>query len=161
MARERGLKTKVGLTFRYAPAVAYMADLVQQGFTGRPFIFNGYEQNSQWLDPDNPADKRILSAPADDHVGGWSPLASEISVHSLEGYGAPIIDIGLMLTGGQMQEVVGVLKNFVPERRRTNLTMEREPINMDDGVGTPLCDPGSVRVTTDGRPWRRPLVVGS
>jgi predicted dehydrogenase len=133
MARERGLKTKVGLTFRYAPAVAYMADLVQQGFTGRPFIFNGYEQNSQWLDPDNPADKRILSAPADDHVGGWSPLASEISVHSLEGYGAPIIDIGLMLTGGQMQEVVGVLKNFVPERRRTNLNRDREPINMDDG----------------------------
>jgi len=28
-------------------------------------------------------------------------------------------------------------------------------------VRTPLCEPGSVRVTTDCRPWRRPLVVGS
>jgi len=133
IARERGLKTKVGLTFRYAPAVVYLTSLVSEGFTGKPFIFNGYEQNSQWLDPDNPADKRILTAPADDQVGGWSPREDEISVSSLEGYGAPIIDIGLMLTGATMLEVVGVLRNFVPERRRTNLDQSREPINIDDG----------------------------
>lgn len=134
LAEAKGLKTKVGLTFRYAPAVAYMRELIEEGFCGRPFIFNGYEQNSQWLDPDNPADKRILSQPApDDPVGGWSPLEEEITVSSLEGYGAPIIDIGLMATGADATEVVGVLKNFVPERRRTNLHRERERINIDDG----------------------------
>lgn len=133
IAKERGLKTKVGLTFRYAPAVFYLTSLVADGFTGKPFIFNGYEQNSQWLDPDNPADKRILTAPGDDQVGGWSPREEEISVSSLEGYGAPIIDIGLMLTGATMREVVGVLRNFVPERRRTNLDKSREAINIDDG----------------------------
>jgi hypothetical protein len=32
----------------------YMRELVADGFIGTPFIFNGYEQNSQWLDPMNP-----------------------------------------------------------------------------------------------------------
>ena len=59
LAESKGLKTKVGLTFRYAPAVMYMFDLIRDGFVGHPFVFNGYEQNSQWLDPDNPVDKRI------------------------------------------------------------------------------------------------------
>ena len=53
-ARQRGLKTKVGLTFRYSPAMRYMRELVATGFIGTPFIFNGYEQNSQWLDPQTP-----------------------------------------------------------------------------------------------------------
>ena len=44
LARSKGLKTKVGLTFRYAPAVMYMFDLIREGFVGDPFIFNGFEQ---------------------------------------------------------------------------------------------------------------------
>ena len=51
LARQKHLKTKVGLTFRYSPAMRYMRELVANGFIGTPFIFNGYEQNSQWLDP--------------------------------------------------------------------------------------------------------------
>jgi predicted dehydrogenase len=54
LARRKGLKTKVGLTFRYSPAMRYMRELVAGGFIGTPFIFNGFEQNSQWLDPMNP-----------------------------------------------------------------------------------------------------------
>ena len=54
LARQKKLKTKVGLTFRYSPAMRYMRELVADGFIGTPFIFNGYEQNSQWLDPMNP-----------------------------------------------------------------------------------------------------------
>ncbi|HVB08906.1 MAG TPA: Gfo/Idh/MocA family oxidoreductase [Bacillota bacterium] len=136
IAGSKGLKTKVGLTFRYAPAMRYMMSLIQEGYIGRPFIFNGFEQNSQWLDPDVPADKRIHRVPpaaGDDPAGGRSPRPEDISVHSLEGYGAPIIDIGLMVVGAPLQSVVGRLKNFVPERRRTNLDTAREPINMDDG----------------------------
>jgi predicted dehydrogenase len=48
LARSKGLKTKLGFTFRYAPSVRYMRELVAQGFVGTPLI-NGYEQNSQWL----------------------------------------------------------------------------------------------------------------
>ncbi len=134
IARRRGLRTKVGLTFRYAPAMRHMLQLVAAGFCGRPFIFNGYEQNSQWLDPDVPADKRILAAPPeDDPVGGRSDREDQITVSSLEGYGAPIIDLAMLMTGQGMTEVVGVLQNFVPFRRRTNLDRGRERINIDDG----------------------------
>ena len=34
-ARERGLKTKVGLTFRYSPAMRYMRELVATGFVAQ------------------------------------------------------------------------------------------------------------------------------
>ena len=51
MAESKGLKTKVGLTFRYAPAMQYMYELISEGFIGEPFIFNGFEQNSQFISP--------------------------------------------------------------------------------------------------------------
>ena len=54
LARSRGLKTKLGFTFRYSPGVQYARALLDDGFVGTPFIFNGYEQNSQWLDPQVP-----------------------------------------------------------------------------------------------------------
>jgi len=133
LARSKGLKTKVGLTFRYAPAVMYMFDLIRQGFLGRPYVFNGYEQNSQWLDPDNPMDKRIHSVkPTDEPAWGTDLSREGITVSSLEGYGAPTIDIGLECVGGDMVEVVGRMANMVPYRRRTNLDTERERMNVDD-----------------------------
>jgi predicted dehydrogenase len=132
-AVSRGLKTKVGLTFRYAPAVMYMFDLIRQGFVGQPFVFNGYEQNSQWLDPDNPMDKRIHKVrPVGEPDWGSDPSRQGITVSSLEGYGAPTIDIGLECIGSDLMHVVGMLANMVKERRRTNLDTERERINIDD-----------------------------
>jgi predicted dehydrogenase len=133
LARSKGLKTKVGLTFRYAPAVMYMLDLIREGFIGRPLVFNGYEQNSQWLDPDNPMDKRIhKKKPVGEPPWGTDLTREGITVSSLEGYGAPTIDIGLECIGSDLVSVVGVLANLVPYRRRTNLDTERERINIDD-----------------------------
>jgi len=133
LAESKGLKTKVGLTFRYAPAVMYMFDLIREGFIGKPFIFNGYEQNSQWLDPDNPMDKRIHKVKPEGETPWGTDLSREgITVSSLEGYGAPTIDIGLECVGSDLVSVVGMLANMVPYRRRTNLDTERERINIDD-----------------------------
>lgn len=133
LADAKGLKTKVGLTFRYAPAVRYMFDLIAEGFVGTPFIFNGFEQNSQWLDPDTPMDKRIhRDKPVDEEPWGTDPRREAIHVSSLEGYGAPTIDIGLECVGADLTRVVGILANMVPYRRRTNLDVERERINVDD-----------------------------
>jgi len=84
LATSKKLKTKVGLTFRYAPAMQYMYDLIQDGFVGQPYIFNGWEQNSQWIDPAGP------SRFARQDTGN-----APIKVGSLEGYGAPTIDISL------------------------------------------------------------------
>lgn len=133
IARSKGLKTKVGLTFRYAPAIQYMFHLAKEGFVGDPFVFNGYEQNSQWLDPDNPIDKRIhRTRPVNEKPIGTDLSREGIHVSSLEGYGAPTIDIGLELVKSDLKEVVGLLANMVPYRRRTNLDTERERINVDD-----------------------------
>jgi predicted dehydrogenase len=121
LARSKGLKTKVGLTFRYSPAMRYMRQLVAEGFVGTPFIFNGYEQNSQWLDPMNPL--RQVDPDADQSV---------IQVSSLEGYGAPIIDLAHLFVGADLAQVVGTMRNFIPDRmvRATNRMMR---MNIDDG----------------------------
>jgi len=121
LAAEKGLKTKLGFTFRYSPGMRYMKSLIDEGFIGEPFIFNGYEQNSQWLDPQNPL--RQVDHTADQSV---------IQVSSLEGYGAPIMDIGHLCMGSRFAQVVGTMKNFIPERMvRATGTMMR--MNIDDG----------------------------
>ena len=121
LAKEKGVKTKLGFTFRYSPAMQYMKELIEQDFIGKPFIFNGYEQNSQWLDPQNPL--RQVDHEADQSV---------IQVSSLEGYGAPIMDIGHLFMGSRFASVVGTMKNFIPERVvRATGTMMR--MNIDDG----------------------------
>lgn len=124
LAEQKDLKTKVGFTFRYSPGIQYAKYLMdEEGFVGEPFIFNGYEQNSQFLDPDEPL--RQEDPDADQ---------SEIQVASIEGYGAPIIDIGHWWAGAHYDRVVGRMMNFVPERRvREADTDERIPMNIDDG----------------------------
>ncbi len=121
LARSRQLKTRLGFTFRFSPAMQYMKSLIDEGFIGRPFIFNGYEQNSQWLDPATPL--RQVDPGADQSV---------LQVSSLEGYGAPIIDLGMWFTGSPFREVVGTMRNFIPERmvRATGRMMR---MNIDDG----------------------------
>ena len=121
LARTKGLKTKLGFTFRYSPAMRYMKALIDDGFVGTPFIFNGYEQNSQWLDPQNPL--RQVDPDADQSV---------LQVSSLEGYGAPIIDLGHWFVGSQYEHVVGTMRNFIAERmvRQTGRMMR---MNIDDG----------------------------
>lgn len=121
LARAKRLKTKVGLTFRYSPAMRYMRHLVGQGFVGIPFVFNGYEQNSQWLDPKTPL--RQVDHEADQSI---------LQVSSLEGYGAPIIDLAHLMVGADLTQVVGTMKNFIPNRvvRATGRMMR---MNIDDG----------------------------
>jgi predicted dehydrogenase len=120
LARSSGLKTKVGLTFRYSPAVRYLKDLVRSGSLGTPYIYNAYEQNSQWLDPQTPLRSRAHAV--DGHI----------EVASLEGYGAPVIDIGHWLMQSDLTAVVGVLRNFVPERLLA-ATGQLARVNIDDG----------------------------
>lgn len=121
LAAAKGLKTKVGFTFRYAPAIQYAKRLIDSGFVGQPYIFNGYEQNSQWIDPATPL--RQVDPGADPEV---------IAVSSIEGYGAPVIDIMHWWLAAPLQAVVGTMRNFVPARmiRDTGL-MTRA--NIDDG----------------------------
>ena len=121
LARSKKLKTKLGFTFRYSPAMQHMKELIDSGFVGTPFIFNGYEQNSQWLDPNTPL--RQVDVNTDQSV---------IQVSSLEGYGAPIIDLAHWFVGCGFAEVIGTMRNFIPSRvvRETGQMMR---MNIDDG----------------------------
>lgn len=121
LARSKRKKTKLGFTFRYSPGVQYAKSLIDDGFIGTPFIFNGYEQNSQWLDPQTPL--RQVDPNADQSV---------LQTSSLEGYGAPIIDIGHWWVGADYTRVVGTMRNFIPERM-VRATGQMMRMNIDDG----------------------------
>jgi predicted dehydrogenase len=155
LAEAKGLKTKVGLTFRYAPAMQYMYELVQQGFIGQPFIFNGYEQNSQFIDAATPMRAGVRDT-------GDAP----IKVSSLEGYGAPIIDISLWMVESEISSVVGTLKNFIPQRRNPDGAWVRH--NIDDGdiylgeyANGALCSIQSSYVTVGNYPGIEARLYGS
>ncbi len=156
VARDKGLKTKLGFTFRYAPAMRYMRKLVGDGFIGQPFIFNGFEQNSQWLDPQTPLRQA-------DHLADQT----ELQVSSLEGYGAPIIDIAHLLVGADLSAVVGTMRNFIPERvvRATGQMMR---MNIDDGdifmgefANGALCSVQTSFVTVGNSPGIEARIYGS
>ena len=156
LAAAKGLGTKVGFTFRYSPAVRYMKELINEGFVGTPYIYNAYEQNSQWIDPQTP-----LRQVAPD------PESDRIVVSSLEGYGAPVIDLGHWFMASDLTAVVGVLRNFVPERviRETGL-MTRA--NIDDGdifigefASGAICSVQSSFVTVGNYPGIEVRVYGS
>ncbi len=155
LARSKGLKTKVGLTFRYSPAVRYLKDLIARGDLGTPYIYNAYEQNSQFLNPQTPlrSAERANDGP--------------IKVAALEGYGAPVIDIGHWLMGSDLTAVVGVLRNFVPERMIAD-TGVMTRTNIDDGdifigeFGTgAICSVQSSFVTVGNYPGIEVRVYGS
>ena len=121
LAERKGLKTKLGFTFRYAPATMYAAELISQGYIGEPYMLNAFEQNSQWLDPQTPLRQlRDTSNP------------DEIAVSSIEGYGAPVIDIMHWWMDAPLQSVVGTMRNFVPNRI-VRETGEMTRVNIDDG----------------------------
>jgi len=156
LARSKRVKTKVGLTFRYSPAMRYMRELVAEGFIGTPFIFNGYEQNSQWLDPMNPL--RQVDPDADQSV---------LQVSSLEGYGAPIIDLAHLFVGSDLAKVVGTMRNFIPDRmvRATGRMMR---MNIDDGdiflgefTNGALCSIQTSFVTVGNYPGIEARIYGS
>jgi predicted dehydrogenase len=156
LARAKGLKTKLGFTFRYSPAMQYMKELIDQGFVGQPYIFNGFEQNSQWLRPETPL--RQVTVRDDE---------SEIQVSSLEGYGAPIIDLAHWFMGQDLRRVVGTMRNFVPERvvretgRLTRVNIDDGDIFIGEFADGALCSVQSSFVTVGNYPGLEARVYGS
>jgi predicted dehydrogenase len=120
-ARAQGLRTKVGFTFRFSAAMMRMRELIEEGFVGRPLIFNGFEQNSQFLDEGVPM--RVGEDP--------TTADGQLRAASLEGYGAPIIDLALWFTQDRPVEVVGLLTNQIPQRAQLGSSLPM-PLAIDD-----------------------------
>lgn len=121
LAEEHGVRTKLGFTFRYSPAIRQIKAWVDDGTLGEIFHVHGLEQNSQFLDPTYPL--RQVSADAD-----WSALIPS----SIVGYGSHLLDL-VRWCAGEYKSVIGSLHNYVPERIvRGYEGMQRIPV--EDGA---------------------------
>lgn len=103
-AEERGVRTKLGFTFRYSPAIRQLKAWIDDGTLGEIFHVHGFEQNSQWLHPDVP----LRQIPPDAGRDRLIPA-------SIVGYGSHLIDLMRWL-GGEFSAVAASMRNFVPER---------------------------------------------
>jgi predicted dehydrogenase len=90
----------------------------------------------------------------------------EIKVSSLEGYGAPIIDLSLWFMNSHLTSVVGTLKNFVPFR--TSAAGKKVSTNIDDGdiyigeyANGAICSIQSSYVTVGNYPGLEARAYGS
>jgi predicted dehydrogenase len=103
-AEAKGVRTKLGFTFRYSPAIRQIHDWIADGTLGEVFHVHGLEQNSQWLDPQVPL--RQVSEGAD-----WNNLIPS----SIVGYGSHLLDL-VRWCVGEYKAVASTMKNFIPQR---------------------------------------------
>jgi predicted dehydrogenase len=120
-ASERGVRTKLGFTFRYSPAIRQIKSWIADGTLGEIFHIQGFEQNSQFLDPDFPLRQVAPGTPRDRLVPA-----------SIIGYGSHLVDLMRWL-GGEFRSVSSTMKNFVPERQIVGMT-GRQAIQIEDAT---------------------------
>jgi predicted dehydrogenase len=121
LARERGRRTKLGFTFRYSPAVRQLHEWIADGTLGEIFHVHGFEQNSQFLDPDFPL-RQVSPGAARDRL-----IPS-----SVVGYGSHLVDL-MRWCAGDFAAVASTMRNFVPERVVRG-EPGRQPIAVEDGT---------------------------
>ncbi|MFT8247139.1 Gfo/Idh/MocA family protein [Roseomonas sp. BN140053] len=121
LAAEKGLRTKVGFTFRYSAALKQVKRWIEDGTIGEIFHVHGFQQNSQFLDPNFP----LRQYDTEDPDGPLVPA-------SIVGYGSHLVDL-LRWLAGDFRAVSALMRNFVPERMvRGKEGLRRVPI--DDGT---------------------------
>ena len=120
-ARARGVRTKLGFTFRYSPAMRQLKRWIDDGTLGTLFHVQGFQQNSQFLDPMFPLRQYGLDEVGDDLIPA-----------SIVGYGSHLVDL-MRWCAGDFAAVSASMRNFVPERMvRGKQGLQRVPI--DDGT---------------------------
>jgi len=122
-AEAKGVRTKVGFTFRYSPALRQIRAWIEDGTLGDIFHIHGLEQNSQFLDPHFP----LRQVPA-----GIDFMPKHPIPQSIVGYGSHLVDV-MRWMGGEYKAVVSSMASYVPERIvRGYEGLQR--INADDGT---------------------------
>jgi predicted dehydrogenase len=121
-AEAKGVRTKLGFTFRYSPAIRQVKRWIGDGTLGEIFHIHGFEQNSQFLDPDFPLRQVAPDAPRD-----------KLIPSSIIGYGSHLVDLMRWL-GGEFRSVASTMRNFIPERAIRGGAPGRHPIPVEDGT---------------------------
>ncbi len=116
-----GVRTKLGFTFRYSPAIRWLQQAVASGDLGEIFHIHGFEQNSQWLDPDYPL-RQV----------GPDTRRDTLTPSSIVGYGSHLIDL-MRWIGGEFENVISTMKNFIPDRVVRG-EPGRQRVLIDDGT---------------------------
>ena len=120
-AKARGVRTKLGFTFRYSPAIRQIKRWIEDGTLGEIFHIHGFEQNSQFLDPDFPLRQVAPDARRD-----------RLIPSSVVGYGSHLVDLMRWL-GGEFAAVSATMRNFIPERMVRGME-GRQAIPIEDGT---------------------------
>ncbi|SFR88212.1 Gfo/Idh/MocA family protein [Sphingomonas jatrophae] len=120
-AKAMGVRTKLGFTFRYSPAIRRLKEWVASGELGEIFHIHGFEQNSQFLDPDFELRQFDVRSPRDKLIPA-----------SIVGYGSHLIDL-MRWIGGEFGSVVSTMSNYVPERLVRGLE-GRQRFKVEDGT---------------------------
>jgi predicted dehydrogenase len=121
-AARKTVRTKLGFTFRYSPAIRQIKAWIADGTLGEIFHIHGFEQNSQFLDPDFPL--RQVPPGADRNT---------LIPSSIIGYGSHLVDLMRWL-GGEFGSVASTMRNFVPERVVRGEGEHRQKIMVEDGT---------------------------
>lgn len=121
-AKAAGVRTKLGFTFRYSPAIRQIKAWIEDGTIGDILHLHGFEQNSQFLDPDFP----LRQVPPD---ADWNTLIPSAIV----GYGSHLVDLMRWL-GGEFASVTSTMRNFIPERVVRGHGEQRHRIMVEDGT---------------------------
>src|SRR5262249_11791802 len=108
-------------TFPFLPAPPPGAGRVAPGALGEIFHIHGFEQNSQFLDPDFPLRQVSPFAPTD-----------KLIPSSIIGYGSHLVDLMRWL-GGEFKSVASTMRNFVPVRQVRGAE-GRRAIPVEDGT---------------------------
>ena len=96
------------------------------------FLFPGQSQNDPSLSPLVVPNERVLDPMNPLRQVDPDIAPAVLHVSSLEGYGAPIIDISHELVGADLSQVVGTMRNFIPDRM-VRATGKMQRMNIDDG----------------------------
>lgn len=121
-AEAKGVRTKLGFTFRYSPAIRQIQRWVADGTLGQVFHVHGLEQNSQFLDPYFPL--RQVPEGAD-----WNKLIPS----SIVGYGSHLLDL-VRWCVGEYKSVASTMQNFIPERVVRGYGEGLQRIQVEDGA---------------------------
>ena len=124
-ARERGIRSMVGFTYRRVPAIAYARRLVEEGRLGRILHVRGAYLQDWLVDPESPLTWRLQK----DRAGSGA----------LGDIGAHIVDLAQFVTGETLTGVSALTETFVRERpvidqAARNGAVATGPVTVDDAA---------------------------